>query len=107
MATAEGYITRSDLREELKTFRDETREEFKTFRDDVREEFKTFRDDVREEFKTFREEMRNTLQFYATKEDLANLKADLRNDLNRMLIAVGTLTILGWGVIIASMQVLG
>ena len=96
MATAEGYITRSDLREELQTFRDETRQEFKALRDETRQEFKTFRDEIR-----------NTLQYYATKEDLANLKADLRNDLNRMLIAIGTLTILGWGVVIASIQVWG
>ena len=96
MATAEGYITRSDLREELQTFRDETRQEFKALRDETREGFKTFRDEIR-----------NTLQYYATKEDLANLKADLRNDLNRMLIATGTLTILGWGVVIASIQVWG
>ena len=37
------------------------------------------RTELREEFDSFREEMHRTLQFYATKEDLAEIRGELKS----------------------------
>ena len=59
------------------------------------------RSDLREELSGLREELRQELRHYATKEDLANLKADLRGDLNRLILAMVALQAAGLGAVAA------
>ena len=48
-----------------------------------------------------REELQRELRHYATKEDLANLKADLRGDFNRLILAMVALQAAGLGAVTA------
>ena len=48
-----------------------------------------------------REELQRELRHYATKEDLANLKADLRGDLTRLILAMVALQAAGLGAVAA------
>ena len=48
-----------------------------------------------------REELQRELRHYSTKEDLANLKADLRGDLTRLILAMVALQAAGLGAVAA------
>ena len=59
------------------------------------------RSDLHEELAGLREELRREFRHYATKEDLANLKADLRGDFNRLILAIVALQAAGLGAVAA------
>ncbi len=54
-----------------------------------------------------RSELREELKHYATKEDLANFKAELRGDLLRLTISLAGLQLIGLGAVAAIMRFLG
>ena len=65
------------------------------------------RAELRAELQSFREEFHRELQHYATKADLANLRAELRGDLNRIAIGLAGLQLISIGVVAAVVKALG
>lgn len=59
------------------------------------------RSDLHEELSGLRDGLQRELRHYATKEDLANLKADLRGDLTRLILAMVALQAAGLGAVAA------
>ena len=64
------------------------------------------RSELRAELDSFRSEFQRMLEHYATKEDLANLKADLRGDFTRLVVALAGLQLAGLAAVAAIMRFL-
>lgn len=64
-------------RREFQVFREDLRQDTQSFREDMRQDIQSFREDMRQSFQAFREEFHRELQHYATKADVAELRADV------------------------------